>query len=109
MELLIQSFVPPKGVKWCNKKFKSENYFSLATYGVKDNDAYIRLSQTGRTVGAHRHVYFRIPNFRDVTINELLLFVNTNYEGDDGYPLGKNFEDAVVELHDLGMRFNRFR
>lgn len=109
MELLIQSFVPPKGVKWCNKKFKSENYFSIATYGIKDNDAYIRLSQTGRTVGPHRHVYFRIPNFMDVTINDLFLFVYNNCDSSDCYPLGRNFEDAVMELHGFGMRFNRWR
>ena len=62
MELLIQSFDAPKGVKWCNKKFK-----------------------------------------------EVLLFVHNNCDGSDCYPLGMNFEDAVTELHVLGMRFNRWR
>lgn len=105
--LLMQQFERPKGVIWTEKKFRSENYFPIARIGFSGDDAWIMLTQTGKTMGPHRAVYFKIANFRSVAINDVILHVFDNYKGDGCYPLGRNFEDALMELHSYGMRINR--
>ena len=42
--IIIQSTKKPDGVEWSDKKFKSENSYPVAHYGIKGDDAYISIS-----------------------------------------------------------------
>ena len=61
----------PKKVSWMYAKFKSENMYKQARVCIQGNNAFILLSQTGKTVGKYRHLFFEVLNFRDQSVFQI--------------------------------------
>lgn len=92
----------PKGVniEWL-AKYKSENFWSRATIGICNNDAYIRLQGTGMKTRL-----FTIPNYKSKNAVDILQNIDKYYQTSESYPLGRNFEDCILYLVNKGMNFN---
>lgn len=101
--VLMQTSQKFKNVAFESKKFRSENWFPIAQYSILGNDAYIKISQTGKTFGKYRHFYFKIPNFKETSISEIQLAINKVFP-DDLYPFGMNFDNCLQELHQFGLQ-----
>lgn len=104
MTYIEESTKLPKGIRWLGK-FKADAKYNIVKLGITEKDAYFVL--TSRLNIFRKKVIYVIKNFRETTYTKVYCEIYDYFQNDayaTPYPLGRNFDDALMHLYEHGMR-----